>query len=307
MPTALHSKIKHENQKKTNVSICAPSSPFLKRDLLQGVEWIQSLGVKVLFSKDIFQKKRHLAGPDALRAASLLQSLKEGDILLAARGGGGCGRLYPLVKKELAALKPYSKTFVGSSDSTFLYLFLQATNPQVFVYGPMAVRYGSKEFKGFEKKTIKTILQGTIQFPLPYPNQFSLAKEGKTVRGRMDGGNLSILTSSLGTPYEWRPRGSIFYMEDVNEPLYRVDRMLTQLSHAGKFKGIKAVLAGKMDGPQSLPWKAFTECLLEHFGMIRGPVLAQIPTGHGKIQWPFFLGGMYSVGSEILCLDSGNF
>ncbi|MBI5186036.1 MAG: LD-carboxypeptidase [Nitrospinae bacterium] len=296
--------MKKKKQAETELSICAPSSPFAKKDLLPGVKWIRSLGLKVSFPEEIFQWKGHLAGPDHVRAGVLLKSLKESRIIVAARGGGGCGRLYPLVKKGLAALKPYSRLIVGSSDATFLYLFFQSLSPQAFVYGPMARRYGNSEFKGFEKKVMEAVFRGTIKFPLPYPGQFSIAKEGKETQGRLDGGNLTILASSLGTPYEWKPKGNILYIEDVNEQLYRIDRMLTQLGHAGKFKGFKAVLVGRMDGPSDPAWISLKECFLEHFGKMEGPVLARIPTGHGKIQWPFFLGGEYSAGKEIICLDA---
>ena len=288
----------------SKISLFAPGSSFSKRDFLKGAAWLKSLGAEVSFSPDLFQRKGHLAGPDPHRARLLLDALKSGDIVIAARGGGGCGRLFPFLKKEMAALKPFSKILIGSSDVTSLYLFTQALSPQIFVYGPMVCRYGGGEFKGFEKKNLERIIQGTLKFPLLYPKGFHIAKTGQGVRGRLDGGNLSILTASLGTPYEWEPKGPILYLEDVNEPLYRVDRMLTQLSHAGKLKNFKAVLVGKTTGPASgRSFKIFRECALEYFGGVKGPVLLKIPTGHGPTQWPFFLGGTYAVERGIACLE----
>ncbi len=288
---------------KSRISICAPGFSFSKQDFLKGVVWLESMGIQPDFPPELFQKKGRLAGSDTVRAEGLLRSVKESDIILAARGGGGCGRLFPLVKRGMKSLKPFSRTFVGSSDCTFLYLFAQALSPQSFVYAPMVCRYGSGEFKGFEKKTIAEILKGTLEFPLQYPKGFFTEKEGRAIRGKLDGGNLSILVASLGTPYEWSPKGSILYLEDVNEPLYRIDRMLTQLSHAGKFRKIQAVLVGKMlVSGKTIPRRAWRECLMEHFGKIRGPVITQIPTGHGKTQWPFFLGGDYLVDGSITCL-----
>ncbi len=288
------------------VSVCAPGSPVSKGDFLKGMEILESMGIRASFSRDIFQKNKHLAGYDEVRAKTLLHAIRESNIILAARGGSGCGRLFPLVKSGMKALKPFSRTFIGSSDLTFLYLFFQKLSPQIFVYGPMACRYGTDDFKGFERSIMEGILKCILKFPLRYPDKFYVEKKGISVRGRLDGGNLSILASSMGTPYEWEPKGTVLYLEDVNEPLYRIDRMLTQLNHAGKFKKIKAVLVGKMLlSGKTLPYKYLRECLKEHFSSIDGPVITKIPTGHGKVQWPFFLGGTYLVSGSIQCLGSG--
>lgn len=298
--------MKNKKQIIERISVCAPGSAFSKKDFLKGIAWLESIEAHVRFSKDIFQEKGYYAGTDPVRARTLLQAIRAGDVILAARGGGGCNRLFPLVKKGIKSLNPYSKIFIGSSDLTFLYLFLRKLSPQIFVYGPMVCRYGKKEFRGFEKKTIAGTMKGNLEFPVQYPKGFHMEKRGVPVKGKLDGGNLSILAASLGTPYEWNPDGPVLYLEDVNEPLYRIDRMLTQLNHAGKFEKIKSVLVGKMEAAEKpLPYPGLRECLREHFGKAKGPIMTKIPTGHGKTQWPFFLGGTYSVGNAIRCLGFG--
>lgn len=230
----------------------------------------------------------YLAGTDAERAADLHAAFTSADIdaVWCLQGGFGSWRLLDLLDYEL--LRRHAKPFIGYSDITALHLAIQRHAGFVTFHGPMLAQ---DLLNGREEPTESALYAmvggrmgqgawiGAPDYALP-----TTLMPG-TATGRLAGGNLALICAMQGSRHEIDTRDAILFIEDVNEAVPRVDRMLSQLAAAGKFESIKGVLAGSFtrsgarDDAQFQ--YAFHPLLRERFGPLGIPVLAGWPSGHG--------------------------
>ena len=217
-----------------------------------------------------------LAGDDATRLADLHAAFADPDIaaVFALRGGWGSARL--LDRIDTALLRANPKLLIGFSDITALHALL-AREGLVGLHAPMP---GSNLVLPGNEDDAQALFKLLMQ-PLPAGHCLAptLAADAWRVPGRASGtlvgGNLSIVASLLGTPWAWPSVGTILFLEDVSESLYRVDRLLTQLRLAGVLHHTRGFVLG-----------SFTEdadpaaVLREHFGALGKPLLAGWPAGH---------------------------
>lgn len=266
------------------VAIVAPSSPFQPEHLERGAAWLRGHGFEPVWSDSLTARARYLAGPDALRAQALMDAFLRDDVqgVLCARGGYGAARLLPYL--DVGALRPHCKVFVGFSDVTTLHLFLMEKCGWVTFHGPMVATRWAGE--GFDDATAASMLQAITQAqpgaPVAAPQGLTL--HGGQARGRLVGGNLSLLCHSIGTSYELDTDGALLLVEDVHEAPYRIDRMLTHLRQAGKLTGVRGIVVGEMHGCEASESDGYTvldvvtECLAD----LQIPVVADFPISHGK-------------------------
>jgi muramoyltetrapeptide carboxypeptidase len=219
-----------------------------------------------------------LAGDDATRLADLHAAVADADIaaLFCLRGGWGSARL--LDRIDTALLRAHPKLLIGYSDITALHA-LWALEGGIGLHAPMP---GSDLVHDGHEADAKALFDLLMQ-PLPAGHCFAPALAPGAWRvpgrasGRLVGGNLSIVASLLGTPWAWPSEGAILFLEDVSEALYRVDRLLTQLRHAGVLQRTCGILLG-----------SFTEdadpiaVLREHLAGLGKPLLAGWPAGHAR-------------------------
>jgi muramoyltetrapeptide carboxypeptidase len=264
------------------IGVVAPAGVVDPRELERGIKRLEGLGFQVKVGRFVRNTFRTMAGTDRERASDLLEMFSHPEIraIVCARGGYGSARVIPYLDSDLIRLHP--KIFVGSSDITVLLLYLTQKCGLVAFHGPMVgPNFGKAPSRLTEGSFAETLTQpkplGSLQLP-----GIKILKKGVAV-GRLTGGCLSMLCSALGTPYEPNTEGTILFLEDVKEPPYRIDRMLTQLKDAGKFKGVRGILFGQM-------WECYPEqgagYLLEDviLDVLEGfeiPVLLDVPSGHG--------------------------
>jgi len=217
-----------------------------------------------------------LAGDDDLRLADLHAAVADDEVaaVFALRGGWGSARLLERIDTALLRAKP--KLLIGFSDITALHALL-AQQGLVGLHAPMP---GSNLVLEGNEDDARALFE-LLMRPLPAGHCFCpvLAADSWHVPGQASGslvgGNLSIVASLLGTPWAWPSEGTILFLEDVSEALYRVDRLMTQLRHAGVLAGARGFLLG-----------SFTEdadpcaVLREHLAGLGKPVLAGWPAGH---------------------------
>ena len=219
-----------------------------------------------------------LAGDDALRLADLHAAFADADnaAVFALRGGWGSARLLPRI--DAALLRAHPKPFVGYSDITALHALLLREGLPCF-HGPMPA--SDLVLDGADDDA--QALFATLMQPLPAGHVFAPTllpgawQVPGVASGPLVGGNLSIVASLLGTPWALPVQGAILFLEDVSEALYRVDRLLVQLRHAGVADALAGVVLGSFtedDDP--------TAVLREHLGALGKPVLAGWPAGHGR-------------------------
>ncbi|QXI29252.1 S66 peptidase family protein [Pseudomonas vanderleydeniana] len=261
------------------IGLIAPAGP-VALDPLEARQWVRSRGYELRIFPGVAQRDGYLAGSDEVRLQDLHDAFADPEIdaILCLRGGYGCPRLLDRIDYPLLARNP--KLLVGYSDITALHLAIARHAGFMTFHGPL---FNIDLFKGKLPPTESALfdmLRGRLKAGdvLEHPKAFPLTTVAPgNASGRLQGGNLTLICTSLGTPYEIDTDGVILFIEDVNEPLYRVDRLLTHLRLAGKLEGLEGVLVGDFAGVDS---EALARLLKQELGPLGIPVLAGWRSGH---------------------------
>ena len=286
------------------VGVVAPAGPVDKEQLKAGLEVICNMGFKPLLGKYIHARSGFLAGADKARAQDLMDMFCNPEVraIFCARGGYGANRILSLLNP--AEIRANPKILVGSSDITLLLHFLMQKCGLIAFHGPMvAGSFGRTEMKK-SRRQFKALLTGDSKSKVchfPQAKVFSKA----VVQGKITGGCLTLLCRSLSTPYEIKTKNKILLIEDVNEPLYRIDGMLWQLKNAGMFKGVRGLIFGEMVNcePQRKGDGKIEDILEDLFQKPSFPILTHCPIGHGKEVWTLPLETSATLDSESKTLE----
>ena len=264
------------------VGICAPSGPVDTDRLGRGAAEIESLGFRVRVPDGIGERLRFTAGSAERRLGELQALMSDEDVagIVCARGGAGAGGLLRRLDGALADAHP--KVFVGYSDATFLHLWLNARGLVTF-HGPMAAREmadGSYDRDSF--------LRAVTGEGAPYATEVDdlVPLRPGAARGRLLGGCLSILAAAAGTPWGLGPRDEpvVLFIEDVDEPPYRLERMLVQLRESGAFGSVVGIAFGDMKGcsPPIAGDYALEEVILDALAGLDVPIALGLSSGHAS-------------------------
>ena len=261
------------------IGIVAPASNIKPELLEQGCRELESLGFKTFYRPDIVTSYRYFAGPHERRRAEFLEMLQSNDIraIFCARGGYGSGHLIPDLSADLIRQNP--KIISGASDITLVLNFVERSGVVSF-HGPMvatSIRQGSA---GYDRDVLLSLLQGSAQ--LRFPTDGTTVLRPGTAEGRLTGGCLSLVVSTLGTHHEIDTTDSILVLEDIDAKPYQIDRMITHLKQAGKFEGVRGVVFGEMLNCMQNPNQGYTleQVLLDLLAEFSFPVLFGFATGH---------------------------
>lgn len=215
------------------------------------VESLAALGLKARLGAHLLDRHGYLAGTDEARASDVMAMFADPEVqaVHALRGGWGCARLLPHLDFDVIGRHP--KILLGYSDLTALLLPVHAKTGLVTFHG----MNGSSEWNRFNVDWFRRVLMEgeavTMRNPIdagellaPVENRIRTITPG-VARGRLLGGNLTVLSSLVGTGLLPDFRGAILFLEDVQEAPYRIDRMLTQLALAGILRQVRAVIWGR--------------------------------------------------------------
>jgi muramoyltetrapeptide carboxypeptidase len=264
------------------VAIAAPGA-CLTQDgrvwLGQAVSALERLGFRVNATPDPVRQKYYLAGEDRERAEELMSLFSDPAIraIFCARGGYGSQRIIPFLDPRVIRDNP--KVFVGSSDITALLVYLLEACHLVPFHGP---NVATKQFLEGGAKRTQESLRETLALGLPSETPRCRTLKGGIGKGKIKGGCLSLLVTTIGTGYEVDLRGAVLFVEDVNEPLYRIDRMLTHMRHAGKLDQIVGLVLGEMEGCQDGGGANLESVVLDLFRDQEIPIILGFPSGHGE-------------------------
>lgn len=286
------------------VAVIAPSGPLEPERLDRGCAVLAGLGLDVVVGAHARDVAGHLAGSDADRAADLQSAWLDARVraVVCARGGYGAVRLLDLLDWDAmraAASGPNGPpVFVGASDVTSLHLAIARHLGVATLFGPMA----AAQILAGERPEPATLAHLATTLTDPGGAQvlggggvrvLEPGTSGPLVRGVGTGGTLALLAAAVGTPEAPRLAGGVLFLEDVGEPPYRIDRMLTQLIRAGSLDGVCAVVAGDWD--RCGPVAAIDAVLRERLGPLGVPILAGLEFGHGPVQLTVPLGAAMTV------------
>ena len=211
-----------------------------------GCAYLRELGYQPIYRETIFDRELYFAGSVQRRLDELHEAFADPAVrgVLCARGGYGCNHLLPRLDFELIRRNP--KVFIGLSDITTLLTAIYDRTGLVTFHGPMAAAQFSQ--RAVSLKSWHCAMTGRVPYALR-----AEALVGGEAEGVLYGGCLSLLVQSMGTPWEIRTEGTILFLEDVNEPAYRIDRMLMHLKLAGKLDQVRGIVFGdslvKADDP----------------------------------------------------------
>jgi muramoyltetrapeptide carboxypeptidase len=283
------------------VGIVAPASNLKRVDLEVGCEALRRAGYRPVYLDSILEQDLYFAGSVNRRARELEEMFIRDDVRAIICGRGGYGSNYLLRAIDIEKIKAHPKIFVGYSDLTsLLTYFLNAANLVTF-HGPMAAKDWAHD-GGVDISSWKAALCATAPWDISLNPEATGLIDGEA-EGGLNGGCLSILVASLGTPYEVQTAGTILFLEDVNAKPFQIDRMLMQLKLAGKFESICGIIFGEMlECVQSAnQGYSLQQVVTRIVGDLGVPVAFGVRSGHvtsGNITLPFGVQARLTVRAE---------
>jgi muramoyltetrapeptide carboxypeptidase len=266
--------------------VVAPAGPFDRESFEAGVRLLAGR-YRPVVGAGCFTRTRYLAGDDARRLHELAAALADGAVkaVFAARGGYGSMRLLPALWPKLREPSGRPKPLVGFSDITALHAALQAAG-FCSIHGPVVTQLATQPPAVFDR------LVALLESPAAPPAALAGAPlVAGVAEGPLLGGNLSVFTRLLGTPYLPDLRGAVLLLEDVGERPYRLDRMWTHLALAGVFHQVRGIALGDfIDCEEPSGDHASADVLAALAADVRLPCLAGLPVGHGAVNQPVPLG-----------------
>lgn len=236
------------------IGLISPAGPDNPDNIKKSISFLKSLGFNVKEGKHIYDRYGYLAGKDEDRASDLMNMFldKSVDMVLCVRGGYGTMRILPLI--DFNVIKENPKIFAGFSDITTLLNSISLKCNLITFHSPMC------NSNLLDKITLEsflyTIMEANKTYTIENPEDFTTEcfSNEPFIEGQLIGGNLALISSTVGTPYEIDTKGKILFIEDVSEEPYRIDRMLTQLTLSGKLQQCKGFILGQ-----------FKDCSLPHY------------------------------------------
>ncbi len=281
-------------QRGATIGIVAPAGRIHSIDLFEkGVRVLHEMGFQTKFPRELWPGSDYFSDNDTKRSFEFnkIWNDPEVDAVMAARGGYGCIRMASDIDTQ--NIKRTPKFFIGFSDITLLHSYLNTKAGLVTFHGPVVTslsRLSKQSISSLQSLFFSKINKWRIS------SKIEILKGADQVSGISTGGNLSTIISTLGTQFDTSWKGKIVFLEDTNEPLYRIDRMFTQLSLAGKFVDAAAIVLGNfshgfnMDKIEAIRhhesvWKRVMELTPS-----QTTVWADFPFGHGDLNLPIPLG-----------------
>lgn len=281
-------KLKPKQLKKgQTIGLIAPGSSITEDKLNKAIETVEKLGLKPAFTKNILAKHGYLAGTDEQRLSDLHQMFSDIKIdgIWCIRGGYGCTRL--LSKIDYKLIKRNPKVLIGYSDITALLQAIYKKTGLIGFHGPVAVSEPTDYTLDHFRKTLMTTDSNLVlnnsaenQTNKAINFQTKIINPGKA-KGKLTGGNLSLISALAGTKYQLPVKNRILFLEDIGEKPYRIDRMLTQLRQSCDLNKAAAIVLGIFadceGGENSL---SLMETLEDRLGDLKIPVIYGMSFGH---------------------------
>ena len=298
------------------VTIVAPAGSLSSDRIELAAQRLREMGFRVKLPPNLYRRRGYLAGSDQQRADEIMAAFRDPEVrgIFCGAGGFGVTRMLDLLDYEVIRKNP--KVLTGFSDITGLHLAIQRKAGLVTFHTPVA-SYGLGSREGMTPFTADYFWRAILRsryldddgnprspgytYVPPADNPPIKVLSGGVGRGRLTGGNLSLIAATMGTPYEIETDGRILFLEDRNEEPYRVDRMLSTLRLAGKLERLAGVVLGVfVDCDTRDPRGSLTleEVLADYFEDMGVPVIWNFPVGHYKFNAAIPMGVMAELNAE---------
>jgi muramoyltetrapeptide carboxypeptidase len=290
------SRPRHLSPSDTFGIVAPASAPPDPTAIDRAVATLEKLGYKVKLAPNVHQRLGFLAGHDRERAADLMAMFTDPKVraILCVRGGYGTPRLLPLL--DYNVIRQHPKIFVGYSDITALHCAFLTRARLISFHGPMLnsdfahpamPEFTLQSFLRTLSLTARPDTKSPFDIAQGYPSDTVQILHGGVARGQLIGGNLSLLCSIIGTPWQPNFKGRILFLEDVGEQPYRFDRMLTQLLNAGLLQQVAGIAIGlnaDCADPKAKTMKEYRQTLADvlkdRLLPLKVPMVTGLPFGH---------------------------
>lgn len=284
------------------VALISPAGPVTEDRLASSAARCESLGLVPLIGANAHLSSGYLAGDDAARARDVMWAFSEPDIdaVWALRGGYGTMRLHDHLDYDAiaAARRPY----IGFSDNTFIHLMLSRRGV-VSYHAP----HPGAEFPAETEAAFLKVMFGdgpAGMLPMRGEDVAPSTVLNGTAEGRLAGGNLSLLAAACGTPAQMNSENCIVFIEDVGEPIYRLDRCFAQLDMAGSLKGVRGFAFGRFSEPPPGNTDDDLLSLLQNVAQrYNVPAVMNFPIGHIDHNWTLPMGIRAALDADACTLE----
>lgn len=275
------------------VAIVSTARKVSKFEIKPAIDLLKSWGLEVQTGKNLYKEENQFAGSDEDRAGDLQRALNNKNVqaVLFARGGYGTVRIIDQIDWKKFIKQP--KWLIGYSDITVVHSHVHRHCLVQTLHAPMSLNIPK-----LNAPCLQVFKETLFGKPLRYssskqlPQLEKLNRKGKS-KGRLVGGNLSILYSMSGTPSELDTAGKILFLEDLDEYLYHVDRMMMNLKRSGKLKDLAGLIVGGMSEMKDNPipfGKTAEEIIHDAVKEFSFPVVYGFPAGHIPNNYPLIMG-----------------
>lgn len=275
------------------VGIVSLGSPIASSTVMERIETLEEIGLRVTLGESVFLQDGFLAGTAEERAQDFMRMVVDENIkmILPTRGGVGVKGILPFLDYRLIAENP--KIIVGYSDVTVLLNTLYYFSNLITFHGLMLIDFQmstpSFNFNEFFRAL------STLEAPRNVNNPDGMPLIGRVpgiVTGEIIGGNLTSFIGTLGTPFEMDTRGKILIIEETNEPINTVYRYLKQLELAGKLRDVAGIVMGECTGCGAAYGVTYDDLIEQFLVPLNKPLLTGLATGHGIFKTTFPIGAM---------------
>ena len=276
-------------KKGDTIGFITPAGPVSAERIEKATKSMEAMGFNVKHSKAIEARYGHLAGMDQERLADIHRQFADPqvDAVWAIRGGYGCTRLLPYI--DYALIRKNPKILMGYSDITALHNAIHQKTGLVTFHGPV----GATTMTDYNVMHLEAVLRNGLSPHRIYASDENIAKNDPVyaievfregiATGVLAGGNLCLLASMVGTPFQVDLRGKLVFIEDVGEKPYKIDRMLTQLLQSSNLHLAKGIILGIFEDCQPKDEQyslSLRDTLIERLGGLGIPVMYGVSFGH---------------------------
>ena len=287
-------------KKGDSIGVIAPGGAIFNKSSIEKCKIkLDAVGLNIVAGKTLSTQHGYLSDTDENRAKEIMEMFTNPNIkgIVAMRGGSGCARVLPFLDYDL--IKQNCKPFIGMSDITALLTAFYTKAEMTSFHGPVGYSTWTDFTKKYFTKTLFS--KKETEMLAPAKSNFYTISKG-IAQGELIGGNLTVFSQLVGTPYLPHMHGKLLFMEDINEEPYRIDRMLMQLKLAGILSQVNGIIIGECRkcNPEE-PEKSLSlkQVLQDHFSNLNIPVFYGAKFGHIKDKWTLPVGIKAEMNADI--------
>lgn len=277
------------------IAITATARKVSLEELQPSIDLFKSWGLTVKLAEGLFETDNQFAGNDETRAKALQLLLDDTDVhaIICARGGYGTVRI--IDRLDFSNFTEHPKWLIGFSDVTVLHshVFTHSAIPTIHAAMPITMQAHNTDEESNE--SLRKVLLGE---KISYTFQSHPLNQTGAATGKLIGGNLSVLFSLIGSPTDIDTNGCILFLEDLDEYVYHIDRMMVNLKRCGKLKHLAGLIIGGMSDMRdnTIPYgKTAVEIIAEHVAEYNYPVAFGFPAGHERKNLALMFGVDYTL------------